>query len=77
MAVQQHERKTVGRPAIGKGIGTRHISFKRYTALGAFCVALAGTADSNKDYEYRVQTWRETMIDLAAIRLLLNRISPQ
>jgi len=41
-----------------------------------FCVALAGTADSNKDYEYRVQTWRETMIDLAAIRLLLNRISP-
>jgi hypothetical protein len=29
----------------------------------------------SKDYEYRVQT-SETMIDLAAIRLMLNRIAP-
>jgi transposase len=29
----------------------------------------------SKDYEYRVQTL-ETMIDLAAIRLMLNRIAP-
>ena len=29
----------------------------------------------SKDYEYRVQT-SETMIDLAAIRLVLNRIAP-
>ena len=28
----------------------------------------------SKDYEYRVQT-SETMIDLAAIRLMLNRIA--
>ena len=28
-----------------------------------------------KDYEYRVQT-SETMIDLASIRLMLNRIAP-
>ncbi len=34
-----------------------------------------GTADSSKDYEYRMQT-SETMIDLAAIRLTLNRIAP-
>jgi hypothetical protein len=26
--------KLLERLAIGKGIGTRHISFKRYTALG-------------------------------------------
>ena len=29
----------------------------------------------SKDYEYRVQT-SETMIDLASIRLMLNRIAP-
>jgi transposase len=29
----------------------------------------------SKDYEYRVQT-SETMIDIAAIRLMLNRIVP-
>jgi transposase len=29
----------------------------------------------SKDYEYRVQT-SETMIDLALIRLMLNRIAP-
>jgi putative transposase len=29
----------------------------------------------SKDYEYRVQT-SETMIDLAAIRIMLNRIAP-
>jgi len=29
----------------------------------------------SEDYEYRVQT-SETMIDLAAIRLMLNRIAP-
>jgi len=34
-----------------------------------------GTVDSSKDYEYRVQT-SETMIDLAAIRLMLKRIAP-
>jgi putative transposase len=28
----------------------------------------------NKDYEYRVQT-SETLIDIAAIRLMLNRIA--
>jgi hypothetical protein len=33
-----------------------------------------GTADSSKDYEYRMQT-SETMIDLAAIRFMLNRIA--
>jgi putative transposase len=29
----------------------------------------------SKDYEYRVQT-SETMIDVAAIRLMLNRLAP-
>jgi len=29
----------------------------------------------SKDYEYQMQT-SETMIDLAAIRLMLNRIAP-
>ena len=29
----------------------------------------------SKDYEYRVQT-SDTMIDVAAIRLLLNRLAP-
>jgi len=29
----------------------------------------------SKDYEYRVQT-SEMMIDLAAIRIMLNRIAP-
>ena len=30
----------------------------------------------SKDYEFRVQT-SETMIDVAAIRLMLNRVAPQ
>jgi hypothetical protein len=34
-----------------------------------------GTRRLGKDYEYRVQT-SETMIDLASIRLMLNRIAP-
>ena len=55
----------------------RQPAFK-ITGLTSWNVALpgwGGTADSSKDYEYRMQT-SETMIDLAAIRLTLNRIAP-
>jgi hypothetical protein len=38
------------------------------------CLARAQQA-VQQDYEYRVQT-SETLIDVAAIRLMLNRIAP-
>lgn len=38
-------------------------------------MSLAATEPFSKDYEYNVQT-SETMIDIAAIRIMLNRLEP-
>jgi hypothetical protein len=61
-----------------QGWQLRIVRSERETWKGGtqLCVALEGTANSNKDYEYRMQTWREAMIDLDAICLTLNRTPP-